>query len=90
VTLRRSLGVLLATAVGVVAGAALAERYLRHHRAALFSRRAIRRHAALGYIAGRPTAENVRVLRDYVAWERHPALRRRAKRVIRSLEKALG
>jgi hypothetical protein len=90
VTVRRTLAVLLAAVLGVVAGAALADRYLRHHRAALFSRRAIRRHAALGYLASRPTPENVRVLRDYVVWERHPVLRRRAKRVIRSLEQALG
>lgn len=89
-SVRRPLVVLVATALGVAAGWALADRYLVRHRAALFSRRAIRRHAALGYLAGRPSPENIRLLRDYVAWERHPVLRRRAERVIRSLETALG
>ncbi|MGH7559444.1 MAG: hypothetical protein ACRENB_00330 [Gemmatimonadales bacterium] len=88
--LARPLVVLLVAAAGLVAGWAMADRYLVRHRAALFSRRARRRHAALGYLAGRPTPENVRLLRDYVAWEPHPILRRRAQRVIRSLELALG
>ncbi len=89
-TVRRSLAVVLAMGLGVGAGLALADRYLHRHRAALFSRRALRRHAALGYLAGRPSAANVRLLRDYVAWEPHPVLRRRARRVMRSLESALG
>jgi hypothetical protein len=34
--------------------------------------------------------EGVRLLRDYVAWERSPVLKRRAEGVIRRMELALG
>jgi hypothetical protein len=74
----------------VVTGWLLAQRYLDRHRAALFSPRLLRRHAALGYLAGRPSPDAVRLLRDYLAWERHPVLRRRAAKVVRELELALG
>lgn len=86
----RPLVVALAVAAGLTAGWSLSRRYLRQHHAALFSPKLRRRHAALGYLAGRPTPETVRLLRDYLAWERHPVLRRRAARVVRELELALG
>jgi len=90
VTAQRPLLVTLAVAAGLTAGWTLSRRYLRRHREALFSPKLRRRHAALGYLAGRPTPETVRLLRDYLAWERHPVLRRRAARVVRQLELALG
>ena len=86
----RALGVALATVAGAVSGWLVAQHYLQRHRSALFSPRVRRRHAALGYLAGRPSAEVVRLLRDYLAWEAHPVLRRRAARVVRELELALG
>lgn len=89
-TALRSLGVLLAAAVGVATGWVLAQRYLERHRAALFSPKLRRRHAALGYLVGHPDPETLRLLRDYLAWEQHPVLRRRAKRVVRELEHALA
>ncbi|HEY9383105.1 MAG TPA: hypothetical protein VIP80_06290 [Gemmatimonadales bacterium] len=89
-TALRSLCVVLAAVAGVAAGWTLAQRYLEQHQAALFSPKLRRRHAALGYLAGRPTPETLRLLRDYLAWERHPVLRRRAGRVVRELEHALG
>jgi hypothetical protein len=76
--------------VGLGAGWVLAQRYLHRHQADLFSPSLRRRHAALGYLAGRSAPESVRLLRDYLAWERHPVLRRRAIRVVRELEHALG
>ncbi len=85
----RGLWVLLAATAGVAAGWTLSRRYLERHKAALFSSRVRRRHAALGYLAGHPGAETVTLLRDYLAWEKHPALRRRAARVARELELAL-
>ena len=36
------------------------------------------------------SAETVRLLRDYVAWERHGGLKRRGVRVLRELETAVG
>ena len=78
-----------ATAAGLVGGWMLAQRYLGTHQAALFSPSPRRRHAAIGYLAGHPSPETVRLLRDYLAWERRPALRRRGLRVVRELERAL-
>lgn len=89
-TAPRSLVVAVATAAGVLAGWALSRRYLDAHQRALFSSGPTRRHAAIGYLAGHPSPDNLRVLRDYVAWERHPRLRRRAERVIRRLEAAIA
>jgi hypothetical protein len=90
VTASRSVLVALATTAGLLAGWALSRRYLERHRAALFSPGLRRRHAALGYLAGHPGPDTVRLLRDYLAWERHPVLRRRATRVMRELELAAG
>jgi hypothetical protein len=76
----------VATVAGVLCGWGLSQRYLDRHREALFSARVRRRHAALGYLAGRPTPDTVRLLRDYLTWERHPMLRRRARRIVHQLE----
>lgn len=89
-TALRSLSILLAAAAGVATGWVLAQRYLERHRAALFSPKVRRRHAALGYLVGHPDPETLRLLRDYLAWEPHPVLRRRAKRVVQELERALA
>ena len=49
-----------------------------------------RQLAALGYLSGHPGPEAVRVLRDYLDWEEHPALRRRAVAIMRRMESKLG
>lgn len=79
-----------AAVLGLAAGWVLAQRYLERHQAALFSNRRRRRHAALGYLAGRPSPDTIRLLKDYLAWERHPVLRRRAKRMVREAERTLA
>ncbi len=83
-----------AVVFGALAGAAvgwwLAERHRVRHRADLFSPRPLRRFAALGSLAGTATVETVRLLRDYLEWERHPVLQRRARALVRRLESALG
>ncbi len=86
----RGLLVMAAAAAGVAAGWVLAQGYLERHKRALFSRAPRLRHAALGYLSGRASPETVRLLRDYVAWERHAGLRRRGLRVIRELEAAIS
>ena len=85
-------GVVLAavTAVGFAVGAALAQRSMGKWRTALFSARPLRRLAALGYLSGHPGVEAVQVLRDYLAWEEHPALRRRAEAIVRRMEATLS
>jgi hypothetical protein len=78
---------------GIVAGAAagwlLAQRRLTYHRRDLFSPRPLRRLAALGFLAGQGGVETVRLLRDYLAWERQPMLRKRAEAIVRRMEATL-
>ena len=60
------------------------------HQRDLFSPRPLRRLAALGYLAGQAGVDTVRLLRDYLAWERQPVLRRRAMAILRGLEATLA
>jgi hypothetical protein len=77
-------------AAGMVAGWMLAQRRLSTHQRDLFSPRPLRRLAALGYLAGQTGVDTIRVLRDYLAWERQPVLRRRAQAILRGLETTLA
>ncbi len=83
---------LFATGVvaGGIAGWLAAQRRLASHRRHLFSPRPLRRLGALGFLAGRPGVETARLLRDYLAWERQPLLRRRAGAILRRMEATLG
>jgi hypothetical protein len=78
-----------AAAIGVAAGWVLAGRHIQRHRADLFSPRPLRRLSALAGLAAAPTITNVRLLRDYLAWERRPLLRRRASVLLQRMEAAL-
>jgi hypothetical protein len=75
---------------GGVAGWLLAQRRLTTHQRALFSPRPLRRLGALGFLAGQAGVDTARLLRDYLAWERHPVLRRRAESILRGVEATLG
>jgi hypothetical protein len=77
-------------AAGVFGGWMLAQRRLSTHQRDLFSPRPLRRLAALGYLAGQTGVDTIRVLRDYLAWERQPVLRRRAQAILRGLESSLA
>ena len=87
---RRGWYVAGAVGAGLMIGALLAQRSMGKWRASLFSARPLRRLAALGYLSGRPGPEAVRVLRDYLAWEENPALRRRAESVMHRMAKKLA
>jgi hypothetical protein len=50
----------------------------------------LRRLGALGYLAGQTGVDTIRLLRDYLAWERQPVLRRRAQAILRGLESSLA
>jgi hypothetical protein len=76
--------------VGATTGWLLAQRRLTYHRRDLFSPRPLRRLAALGFLAGQNGVETVRLLRDYLAWERQPMLRRRAEAIVRRMEATLA
>ena len=76
--------------VGLLAGGLLAQQSISRHRRALFSRRPLRRLSALGYLSAPPGVETIRLLRDYIAWETQPMLRRRAEMIARRMEAKLG
>jgi hypothetical protein len=81
---------LLAAAVAGLLGVLFVRDQMSRHRRDLFSSRPLRRLAALGYLAGLPPAvESVRLLRDFVAWERQPLIRSRAVQVVTRLEAEL-
>jgi hypothetical protein len=70
---------------GLLVGAVLWSAQIRRSRRELFHRSPMRRLAALGYLGGQPGMDTARLLRDYVRWERHPALRRRGERLLHDL-----
>jgi hypothetical protein len=74
---------------GLVAGAAAWSTAQHMYRQDLFSRHPVRRFAALGHLAGCPSVATARLLREYIAWERRPALRARGKRLLRNVERVL-
>jgi hypothetical protein len=71
---------------GVVAGAIVWSTQIHRSRRELFSASPWRRLAALGYLAGRPGHETVRLLTDYVRWEQHGPLRTRGQRLLRRMQ----
>ena len=79
------LGLAVGAAVGLV-GWSLVQ---RRHRRSLFHPDKLKRLAALGYLRAHPSVDSARLLRDYLEWEPHPLLRRRARGVLRRTERAL-
>lgn len=80
------LGIGAAAGVGVVV---VRDQMTRHQRD-LFSGRALKRFAALGYLAGTPASvELVQLLRDFCAWEPNAILRRRATQILGRMEQQL-
>ena len=71
---------------GVAAGGLLWSDQMRRSRRDLFSRSSVRRFLALGHVGGQSTLENAVLLREYVAWETRPMLRRRAQFALRRME----
>ena len=83
--------VLLTVGAAVALGALVVHDQIARHRRELFSSRPLRRMAALSYLAGREaTVEAVQLLRDFVAWEPRPSIRRRALRILNRMERRLA
>jgi hypothetical protein len=82
--------VLFGLGAGVALGALLAQRSIGRHRRDLFSALPLRRLSALGYLNRQASVDTVRLLRDYLAWEQHPMLRRRAEGIVRRMEAKLA
>lgn len=80
--LRTSGFILLGVGLASAAGALVVRDQISRHQRNLFSPQALKRFAALGYLSGAPASvELVRLLRDFVAWEPSPILRRRAEQI---------
>ena len=75
---------------GVAAGVLLWSDQMRRSRRNLFSRSPVKRFLALGHVGGQATLENAVLLREYLAWERRPLLRRHGERLLRRAEHHLG
>jgi hypothetical protein len=71
---------------GVALGLVVWGMQVQRSRRELFSRSMVRRLAALGYLAGQPSAETRRLLADYLNWETQPILRRRGQILLRRME----
>jgi hypothetical protein len=87
----RTAGIILVSVGAVSAAGALVVRdQLTRHQRNLFSRSALKRLAALGYLSGAPASvELVHVLRDFAAWEPNAVLRRRAANILERMERQL-
>lgn len=82
--------VTLALGAATALGALVVRDQMSRHRRDLFSSHPLRRLAALGYLSGREaTVDAVQLLRDFIAWEERPIIRRRAVNVLERLEERL-
>jgi hypothetical protein len=88
----RATGATVLTVAALLALAVILVRDQMHrHRRDLFSPHPMRRLAALGYLGREsPSVDNVLLLRDFMAWEQQPMLRRRAAAVIERMEDSLA
>jgi len=75
---------------GLACGALAWSHVQRQYRRDLFSRHPLRRFAALSYLRTRPSMGTLRLLREYIAWERTPVLRERGVALMRSIESTLA
>ncbi len=82
--------ILLALGAAAAISALVVRDQIARHRRELFSSHPMRRLAALGYLGGREaTVDTVRLLRDFVAWEPRPLIRRRAAVLLARMEQQL-
>lgn len=71
-------------------GALVVRDQISRHQRNLFSRQALKRFAALGYMSSAPASvEIVQVIRDFVSWEPNAILRRRALQILSRMERQL-
>lgn len=74
--------ILVGVGIASAAGALVVRDQISRHQRNLFSAQALKRFAALSYLSGVPASvELVRLLRDFVAWEPSPILRKRAAQI---------
>lgn len=71
---------------GVLAGLVIWSMQMKRSRRDLFSRNALKRYAALGYLGGHPGVETAQLLTEYLRWESKPVLRQRAERLLQRMK----
>ncbi len=82
--------VVLVVGAVVALGALVVRDQISRSRRDLFSAQPLRRLAALTYLAGHDaTIEVVQLLRDFIAWESRPLIRRRAVQILRRMERSM-
>jgi hypothetical protein len=82
---------LLAVAGTAILGALLVRDQISRHRRELFSPHPLRRLAALGYLGSAPASVDlVLLMRDFIAWETRPLLKKRAMALLARMEDALA
>ena len=83
-------GTTIATAAAGALAALVIRDQISRHRRNLFSPRALRRLAALGHMSREAASvDNIRLLRDFIAWEPRKLLRERARAIVdRMVEEA--
>ena len=74
---------------GVVGGLVLWGLQMQRSRRDLFSKNPVRRLAAMGYLGGQPSLENVQLMSDYCRWEPNPMLQKRASRLLNRMKARL-
>jgi hypothetical protein len=67
---------------GAVIGAVAWSTQMHRSRRDLYNPSPVKRLAALGHLSGEPGLDTVRVLTEYLDWERHTGLRKRASRML--------
>ena len=74
---------------GILAGVVVWSMQMKRSQRDLFSRNALKRYAALGYLGGQPGVETAQLLTEYLRWENKPILRRKAQRLLQRMEGGL-
>lgn len=88
--IRTTAWVIFALAAAAAVSALVVRDQIARHRRELFSSHPLRRLAALGYLGGREAnVDTVRLLRDFVAWEPRPLIRKRAEVLLSRMERQL-
>jgi hypothetical protein len=78
--------ILAAAAAGAIAALIVRDQISRHQRN-LFSPHVLRRLAALGHMnRADASVDNIRLLRDFIAWEPRKLLRDRARSIVARME----
>jgi hypothetical protein len=75
---------------GVALGVAAWTGYQDRNTQSLFSAKARRRLAALSRLSSHASVDSIALVREYVAWERHPVLRKRGEALLDRLVSTLG